>query len=183
MVKRPEDFINGNWRGSNGHEPGQWPPPGRMVNVGLVSPPLFVSLSSCRWSAANTPAAAPFVRQFSAGPGRLLLFLFLRSLVRSALATIALERYRSPAINHPDRWGGLRKFHPCECEKRLCPRHVVPNAFRKSKRVRKRANFARFDALTRDDGQIRFEGRAIRKAIRFLRRTLRSIRNEIICNL
>lgn len=24
MVKGPEDFINGNWRASNGHESGQW---------------------------------------------------------------------------------------------------------------------------------------------------------------
>lgn len=159
--------------------------PGRMVNVGLVSPPLFVSLSSCRWSAANTPAAAPFVRQFSlAWPA----FTFpLSSLGLSSRQLLSNDS--ALAINHPDLGGGLRKFHPWVWKTVMStPRDTkrvqsFQNRSYSTRKRARRANFACFDALTRDDGQTQFEKRSIRKAIRFFRRTLDFIRNTTSPNV
>lgn len=47
MVKGAEDFINGNWRGSNGHETGQWSAQGGWSTLASCRPHfLFLVLSS-----------------------------------------------------------------------------------------------------------------------------------------
>ena len=159
-------------------------PPGRMVNVGLVSPPLFVSLSSCRWSAANTPAAAPFVRQFSlAWPA----FTFpLSPLGLSALSWRQLPSNDSAlAINHPQtpggRGGGFKKISSLSVKNGYVHATWYQNASKVSRigaTVQERTLDAPIlHALTRDDGQIQFEEGAIKKAVRSFRRTLNFIRN------
>lgn len=89
MLKGPKDFINRNWRASNGHESGQWSGREPMVNADLVSLPLFVS--SDRWSAANTPAAVPLFDDFRSPTGSAFLLAFriiIRRTVSPELDTI-----------------------------------------------------------------------------------------------
>ena len=78
-MKGPKDFINGNRRGSNGHESGQWSGREPMVNAGWprVAPTFCFSrpMVSC-----EHPRSCSLVRRFSVPRSTLLCFSLSNSL-------------------------------------------------------------------------------------------------------
>lgn len=102
-MKGPEDFINGNWRGSNGHEPGQWSARADGQRLPRVPPTFCFS--------------HPVDGQLRTPPQLFRLFDDFRSLTGfyfSYALAISRDNYCSRTISQ-GQYGprpGLRKFCP-----------------------------------------------------------------------
>lgn len=87
MVKGAEDFINGNWRGSNGHETGQWSAQGGWSTLASCRPHfLFLVLSMVSCEHPRSCSVCPTIFETLTDSMPLLHGYSSRS-------TIALQRY------------------------------------------------------------------------------------------